>query len=64
MGLSPDWHLPGGSETPSKPVGTVFLSLLFKNKLYRRKKMFTGGPHEIRLKAAEAMYEMIADIVT
>ena len=50
---------PGGSETKSKPVGTIFFSLFFQQKLYSRKKRFYGSPLEIKRKACRELYQMI-----
>jgi nicotinamide-nucleotide amidase len=38
---------PGGSETTEKPVGTVFISVLYKQKLYRFKNRFYGTRDQI-----------------
>lgn len=54
---------PGGSETSEKPVGTIFLSVLYKNKLHRDRKLFRGTPTEIRKKASRALYSLILDVV-
>lgn len=50
---------PGGSECASKPVGTVFYAVFFKNKLYRQRKGFRGSPLEIKRKACENFYKFI-----
>lgn len=50
---------PGGSETKSKPVGTVFFCLLISGKLFHQRKRFYGSPDEIRRKASLEMYEFI-----
>jgi len=50
---------PGGSETKNKPVGTVFMSLYYKRKLYNEKKLFRGNPMHVKKKACEALYEFI-----
>jgi nicotinamide-nucleotide amidase len=47
---------PGGSESKQKPVGTVFISVYVKGKLYREKKKFNGSPLEIKQKACSAMF--------
>ncbi|MCD6065623.1 MAG: hypothetical protein K0S33_449 [Bacteroidetes bacterium] len=49
----------GGSETKNKPVGTVFLSVYTKRKIYNERKLFRGSPLEIRKKACTALYELI-----
>lgn len=51
----------GGSETKEKPVGTVFLVLGYKGKLYRQKKVFRGTPLTIRKKACYELYRMILE---
>ena len=50
---------PGGSETKNKPVGTIFLSVCHKRKIYSQKFLFRGTPVEIRTKACDALYKMI-----
>ena len=50
---------PGGSETASKPVGTVFFSLLYGEKLVREKKIFKGAPLAVKKQACEHLYKMI-----
>lgn len=54
---------PGGSETKTKPVGTIFLSVCFKNKLYNRKHVFIGTPVKIRSKACDALYALILSCI-
>jgi nicotinamide-nucleotide amidase len=51
--------VPGGSETDTKPVGTVFFSLLYGERFIQQKKVFKGGPMEIKEKACEELYRMI-----
>lgn len=51
----------GGSETPSKPVGTIFFSLLYDNNLYRKRKVFNGSPQEIKKQAVEECYQMVLE---
>ena len=50
---------PGGSETKSKPVGTVFFSILFNGKLLQQKKIFRGSPLEIKKKSCKELYSLI-----
>ncbi len=49
----------GGSETPEKPVGTVFFSLLYKGNLVRCRKLFKGTPLRIKKEACKQVYKMI-----
>jgi nicotinamide-nucleotide amidase len=46
----------GGSETKTKPVGTVFFSVFIYGRLHRIRKKFTGSPLMIRKKACEFLY--------
>jgi nicotinamide-nucleotide amidase len=50
---------PGGSETKSKPVGTVFYSVRFKNKLYKMNKRFYGSPLQVKEKACSELFKFI-----
>lgn len=49
----------GGSETPEKPVGTVFFSLLYKGNLVRCRKVYKGSPLRIKKAACRQLYKMI-----
>lgn len=49
----------GGSETKSKPVGTVFYHILIGRRSVNFKKVFRGTPLEIRTKASMMLYELI-----
>ena len=51
----------GGSETKDKPVGTVFLVVYHKRKLFRQRKVFRGTPLAIRKKACYELYRMILE---
>lgn len=51
----------GGSESPSKPVGTVFFSLNHKGNLAGRQKHFKGSPMEIKKAAVEEAYRFILE---
>jgi len=43
---------PGGSETPEKPVGTIFVhALKGERKLFRARSVFTGSPDQIMMKS-------------
>jgi nicotinamide-nucleotide amidase len=54
----------GGTETKQKPVGTVFFSVLFKNKLYKQRKVFRGNALEIKRKACDELYRFIISKVS
>ena len=50
---------PGGSETKSKPVGTVFFSLIYKNKVHKMRKQFRGSPLQIKKSTCKEFYIFI-----
>ncbi|MBA3665732.1 MAG: CinA family protein [Bacteroidetes bacterium] len=49
----------GGSETKTKPVGTVFYCIKYGRKIYNERFVFRGTPLEIRKKACDTLYKMI-----
>ena len=53
----------GGSETKAKPVGSVFFSVMYKNKVHNFRKVFRGSPLEIRTKACLELYQCILSVV-
>lgn len=54
---------PGASEKKSKPVGTIFFSILYKKRLFHSKKKFTGSPLEIKKKSCKYLYEFLVSIL-
>jgi nicotinamide-nucleotide amidase len=54
---------PGGSESKNKPVGTVFFCVIYKNKVYRLRKLFKGTPLKIRKKSCRSLYEFIISVI-
>jgi PncC family amidohydrolase len=54
---------PGASENKQKPVGTIFISVLYLNRLHKRRKVFRGTPLEIKKKGCEEIYRFIIEIV-
>src|SRR6195952_1110106 len=50
---------PGGSETPEKPVGTMFVSALIKDKEAGFRKVFTGTCEEIIHQTIEAAADLL-----
>lgn len=53
----------GGSESPEKPVGTIFLSVYFQKKLYQRRSIFKGDSESIVQQACAALFDFIADTI-
>ena len=50
---------PGGSETSSKPVGTIFLHIIFKEKHIAKRYEFKGNPESIINQAIDAVADLI-----
>lgn len=50
---------PGGSETPEKPVGTIFVHIIFPNNHISRRYQFDGSPSQIVDQAIDAVAEEI-----
>lgn len=47
---------PGGSETQQKPVGTVFIAVMFKNKVHKFRSQFFGDRDEVVVQAVYMMF--------
>jgi nicotinamide mononucleotide (NMN) deamidase PncC len=54
----------GGSETPEKPVGTVFFTVIIRGKVFESRKRFRGTPLQIRERSVIALYEIISGLVS
>ncbi len=54
---------PGGSESSKKPVGTIFISVIFKNKIFEKRTRFYGNASEVKDKACLFLYEYILSLV-
>ena len=50
---------PGGSETPSKPVGTMFIHILVKDRSIKIREVYQGNPEEIILQSIDKVAESI-----
>ncbi len=50
---------PGGSETPEKPVGTIFVHIIFPDKEIAEKLKFDGSPDEIIQQAVDAVADLV-----
>lgn len=51
---------PGGSETPEKPVGTMFVFALIKDKEASFRKVFSGSCEDVIHQTIEATADMLA----
>jgi nicotinamide-nucleotide amidase len=52
---------PGGSETPQKPVGTIFVHLILPDKQIAKRFNFTGEPDEILVQAIDETATLLLD---
>jgi len=52
---------PGGSETPQKPVGTIFLHILLPGSYIDHREVFHGSPEQIVMQAIDKAAELIVD---
>lgn len=53
----------GASENSEKPVGTVFFSILCRNKVEEYRELFDGDGTAIRKKAAQFIFKKIEDTI-
>ncbi|MDR6943195.1 CinA family protein [Mucilaginibacter pocheonensis] len=53
--------MPGGSETKEKPVGTIFIHLLIKNKAIAVRDVFSGTAEEIVLQTVDRVASLLID---
>jgi len=52
---------PGGSESPSKPVGTIFIHIVFPDKEVAKRFEFKGSAEEIIHQAIDAVANLILE---
>ncbi len=55
---------PGGSETAEKPVGTMFIHTIIKDKAWKTSLYFEGSPDEIVAKTIEAIASLLLEELT
>lgn len=53
--------MPGGSETPEKPVGTMFIHAIIKGKAIPVREVYKGSPEEIVLQTIDSVAQVIID---
>lgn len=54
---------PGGSENEKKPIGTMFIHILFKNNSLALHSVFEGSPEQIILQTADMIAKTIINEV-
>ncbi|HEV7380407.1 MAG TPA: nicotinamide-nucleotide amidohydrolase family protein [Dyadobacter sp.] len=54
---------PGGSETDKKPVGTIFVHVLFKGNSIAMHSVFNGSPEQIILQTADMIAKTVINEV-
>lgn len=54
---------PGGSESPLKPVGTMFFCILYKKVVHERHILLDGSPSDIVDKSVAAIAQAICSLV-
>jgi nicotinamide-nucleotide amidase len=55
--------MPGGSENPDKPVGTMFIHVIINQKPIAVKEKFEGSPEEIVLQTVDHVAQLLIDSV-
>jgi nicotinamide-nucleotide amidase len=55
--------MPGGSESPGKPVGTMFIHAIINQKPFAVKEIFKGSPEEIVLQTVDGVAQLLIDSV-
>ncbi|RNI32888.1 CinA family protein [Rufibacter immobilis] len=53
----------GGSETAEKPVGTTFVSILFKDKVEEYRQVFKGDAQKMRDQAKDFIFQKLQETV-
>lgn len=53
----------GASENDEKPVGTIFFSIYFRNKIEEYREEFTGNCKQVRQQAVDYIFQKMADTI-
>jgi nicotinamide-nucleotide amidase len=53
----------GGSDTPQKPVGTIFVAIKYQNFIHNYRSVFKGSPLRIKEAAVASLYKRIMTIL-
>ena len=54
----------GGSETPQKPVGTMFFHFLIRDQSYTHREVFKGTTEEVILQAIDRIAQLVQQYTT
>lgn len=52
---------PGGSESPEKPLGTIFVHIITPEKSFSHREVFKGAPEDIVMQAIDKTAELILE---
>lgn len=53
----------GGSETPEKPVGSMFISILYDGKAEEFREVFKGNPESIRKQLVDYIFKKLQGVL-
>src|SRR6478672_1077348 len=53
---------PGASETPDKPVGTMFVTILLEGHAHEYRTFFEGNADKLREQVANFIYQKLAEL--
>lgn len=53
----------GGSEDPEKPVGTMFISMLYDGKAKEFREVFKGNTESVRKQLVDHIFQKLQDVV-
>ncbi|SKB65450.1 CinA family protein [Daejeonella lutea] len=53
----------GGSETPEKPVGTMFMHMIWEEKSLGLREVYRGKPEDIIAQAVDRVARMVLDLI-
>lgn len=54
---------PGASEDPDKPVGTIFVTVLFREQAHEYRAQFKGTGDKLRQQAAAFVYQKLGELL-
>jgi nicotinamide-nucleotide amidase len=54
---------PGASETADKPVGTIFVTILFQQQAYEYREHFNGTGEKLREQAQQFIYTKLGELL-